>query len=173
MTMHPRWPFLQQLHRYVLIVISITTVGSLSVVPLKGVADLSSPEITTKAMGRVLSASEELFLGLVSPVETISHGWPVVSELSGIICQTMPDSYVRPTYRMISELVSTLRWKSNTTAAAVWNPSLHCYGTNYLIRDLFCFFWIKLINYPYSHCWMGESHCFMCSVYLCHQSEGL
>ncbi len=136
--MYPRRPYLQQPRQYAMvvltIVISLATVGSHAVVPLKGVAGLSSSaEATTKAMGRVLSASEELFLGLVSPVETISHGWPVVSELSGIICQTMPDTYVRPTYRMISELVSTLRWKSNITAAAVWNPSLHCYGTNHLI----------------------------------------
>jgi hypothetical protein len=75
------------------------------------------------------SCIEDLLLTFVSPLDLLAHGWPVVGD-NGVICQTMPDTHYRPTFKAVREVLHSLRSKTNTTSVVgTWSSSASCFGS--------------------------------------------
>jgi hypothetical protein len=87
-------------------------------------------EAATSACAKnfIVFLAEGLLLTFVSPLDLLAHGWPVVGD-NGVICQTMPDTHYRPTFKAVREVLHSLRSKTNTTSVVgTWSSSASCFG---------------------------------------------
>ncbi len=88
-----------------------------------------SPATSACANTTWFSCPEDLLLTFVSPLDLLAHGWPVVGD-NGVICQTMPDTHYRPTFKAVREVLHSLRSKTNTTSVVgTWSSSASCFGS--------------------------------------------